>query len=144
MLNVEEARAIIEYKMRRFVDWSVYAISEDEGNYYFFFGANDTNVPEAEMPVFCISKSNGKITQLIVTERANFKRLYAARVFYNRKLGIDLSVDERAAIRRKYSFPDAVVLCPRCGSKLLWIKENTSIYVQCEKMYCIYCSIRKW
>ncbi|MBE6678068.1 MAG: hypothetical protein E7597_04670 [Ruminococcaceae bacterium] len=144
MLNVDEARSIIQNKMRRFLDWSVYAISEDDENYYFFYGANDTNHPDYDMPVFAVCKSNGKVSQLIVSEKANFKILYEARVFYNRGLGIDLSVEERAAIRRKFNFPDAVVTCPRCGSNIQWIKQGTSVYVQCEKLYCIYCSIRTW
>ena len=144
MLNIEEARSIIQHKMRRFLDWSIFSISEDDKNYYFFYGANDTDYPEAEMPVFAVSKLNGKVSQLLVTDRVNFKTLHEARVFYNRKRGIDLSVEERAAIRRKFKFPDEVVLCPSCGNKLQWIKQGTSIVVQCEKINCIYCSIRTW
>ncbi len=144
MLNVDEARKIIEFKMRRFLSWSVYAISEDDENYYFFYGADDECCPEASMPVFGVSKADGSINQLSITDMANFKKLFAARVFYNRKLNINYNVEERAAIRHKYKFPDDVVLCPRCGHKLQWIKQNTSIYVQCQRMYCIFCSIREW
>ncbi len=144
MLNVEEATEIISNKMQRFLDWSIYSISEDDANYYFIYGATDKDTPDPDMPVFRVSKSDGGVSTMEICNRNNFAILYAARVFYNRRKNINYSVEERAAIRRKYNNPDAYVTCPRCGQKLVWIKQNTSLYVQCSTKYCIYCSIRKW
>lgn len=144
MLNYDEARGIINYKMRRFLSWSIYAVSEDEDNYYFFYGADGEPHPDPDMPVFAVDKAKGKVKKLSIFNKDNFKALYAARVFYHREKRICYNVEERSAIRRKLTFPDSVVICPRCGEKLQWIKQGTCIYIQCSKKYCIYCSIRKW
>lgn len=144
MYNAEEARRKVEWKMRRYIDWTVHRISEDDNNYYFFFGVRDYNTLDPYFPVIRLNKCTGKVDALNIMKDDNFKVLCAARVFYHRTKGIDLSVEERAAIRRKHRNPDTLVLCPRCGKKLQYIREQNNIFVQCETMYCIYCSTREW
>lgn len=144
MLNYEEARSVIESKMKRFISWSIFAVSEDNDNYYFFYGADGEDHPEPNMPVFSVNKNTGTVSKLSITKKENFKVLFKARVFYHRGKNIFYTVEERAAIRRKYEHYDEVVLCPRCGAVLQCIKQNKSVFIQCSTMYCIYCSLREW
>lgn len=49
---------------------------------------------------------------------------------------------EYEAINKKLNNPQADVICPRCGKKLLYKKIGNSISVECETANCIYGGIR--
>lgn len=143
MLNAEEARAIAEKKMERFISWSVLAMSEDENYYYCFFGVKEEACFDPHLPVVRVNKANGKIKPLWIMEGDNFRTLCAARVFYNYMEGDHYTVEERAAIRQKFQHHSREVHCPRCGGVLVYMRIAVSEIVTCQHM-CIKCGVRKW
>ena len=53
-----------------------------------------------------------------------------------------ITKEEYEAITKKLNNPQADVICPRCGKRLLYKEIDNSISIECETADCIYGGIR--
>ena len=137
VLNVEEAKAFINRKMERYKDWYFYAIKEDRDYYYFVYCYKDESKDSKGLPVFRVNKSRCTVKVLYRNDLEGLLPYFAARVFYNKKINLDMSVEERAALRYKFYNPDEYVLCPRCGEKIVWSHYDNYTLVRCISRNCL-------
>lgn len=49
---------------------------------------------------------------------------------------------EKQAPREKFEHPEKTVLCPRCGSEVIYEVCGNSIAIECKKEKCIYGGMR--
>ena len=50
---------------------------------------------------------------------------------------------ERDALDKKMNSPEKIIICPRCGKKLIYIIFGNSSEVECETENCLYTAIRR-
>lgn len=57
---------------------------------------------------------------------------------------MDMKITEKelAILERKAEKPDLLVVCPRCGAKLIFSESKTSYRVKCEKDNCLQMTVR--
>lgn len=55
---------------------------------------------------------------------------------------MDMTKNEKDALRKKLNNPESTVKCPRCGNIIIYERRGNSIAVECKTQNCIYGGIR--
>ena len=53
-----------------------------------------------------------------------------------------MNENEKKALNKKLNNPNEKVICPRCGSEIIYEVRGASIAVECSKKTCIYAGSR--
>lgn len=55
---------------------------------------------------------------------------------------MDMTKNEKDALKKKLNNPKSTVKCPRCGNIIIYERRGNSIAVECKTQNCIYGGVR--
>lgn len=71
-----------------------------------------------------------------------YKIYFRKELYYNMLNNRNYNQIERNALDKKMNSPEKIVICPRCGKKLIYKTFGNSSEVECETENCLYTAIR--